>query len=125
MVTRTPFAWWNCLLSIGVFAIGVGTVIISGYLQNDVFFASPGNLQKFQSSMFVAILIVGLAAIAASLLGCATLRIRSKVIPITFCMLLTPIFVIFVVTSVKMQAVLQNTEDGVIGYCKTNVWAKS
>jgi hypothetical protein len=42
-------------------------------------------------------------------LGCATLRIRSKVIPIAFCILLTPIFIIFVVTSVKMQVVLQNT----------------
>ena len=109
MVTRTPFAWWNCLLAVGVFTIGVGTVIISGYLQNDVFFASPGNLQKFQSSMFVAVLIVGLASIAASLLGCATLRITSRVIPVTFFVLLTPIFVIFIVTSVKMQAVLQNT----------------
>lgn len=59
--------------------------------------------------MFVAILIVGLSAIAASLLGCAALRIRSKVIPVTFCILLTPIFIIFVVTSVKMQVILRNT----------------
>lgn len=109
MVTRTPFAWWNCLLAVGVFAIGVGTVIIAGYLQNDKFFAAPGSLQKFQSSMFVAVLIVGLASIAASLLGCATLRIRSRVIPVTFFVLLTPILAIFIVTSIKMQAVLKNT----------------
>jgi ABC-type spermidine/putrescine transport system permease subunit II len=67
--------------------------------------------------MFVAILIVGLATITASLLGCATLRIRSRIIPVAFCILLTPIFVIFVVTGVKMQVVLASTKDGVSSYC--------
>lgn len=73
--------------------------------------------------MFTAILIAGLAAIAASLLGCATLRIRSRVIPVTFAILLTPIFAIYVVTTIKIQVILKNTENGVTDYCNTRQWA--
>ena len=100
MAARTPFAWWNFLISLGVFVIGVGTVIMSGLLQNDNFYAVSGPLQKFQGSVFVAMLIVGLAAITSSLLGCSTLRINSRLIAVTFGILLTPIFVIFVLVSV-------------------------
>jgi len=38
----------NFIVALGVFGIGIATVIISGYLQNDSFFASTGGLQKFQ-----------------------------------------------------------------------------
>lgn len=96
-IPRWPFACINLLLSIALFAIGVGTCVASGYLNMDRFYASPGTLRSFGDSFFVAMLIVGLAAIIVSIIGCSMIKIESRALPACYGCCLFPIWIIFVV----------------------------
>ena len=87
-----PFAILNLVGALGVSIVGLGTVVASGFFNLDPLFTGP-----FAYSFFVAMLIGGLIAIIASILGCATFKIRSQPLAKCYGFLLVPPLVIFII----------------------------
>ena len=92
MLPRLPFAIINLICALGVCTVGLGVVVASGFFNHD-----PLLTGQFAYSFFVSMLISGLIAIIASILGCATFKIKSRTLAVCYGILLVSVFVIFIV----------------------------
>jgi branched-subunit amino acid ABC-type transport system permease component len=107
-VPRWPFAIINLVCALGVCTVGLGVVVASGLFNLDPLFKG-----KFGDSFFVAMIIAGLAAIIASLLGCATFKIKSRTLAICYGAVLLPTFIILIV----LAALLGSLPEDLTQFC--------
>lgn len=112
MLPRLPFAIINLICALGVCTVGLGVVVASGIFNLDPLFTG-----QFAYSFFLAMLISGLIAIIASILGCATYKIRSKTLASCYGIMLVPAFIIFIV----LAAILGKLPRDFSQFCSASI----
>lgn len=116
-VPRAPFAIANLLMATVVFVIGVGVVVSAGYLNTDRFLSSKGLLRDYADPIVTAMLVGGLMCIIISLLGCAVIRVENIVLPRCYGIFLIPSFIIFLVCTVQLGALVNTGNKGLQSLC--------
>lgn len=100
-MTRFPCALANAILACGVLTVGIGIVVAAGYYNTDRFLNSPGELRKYSDRIVTAMMVAGLLCICVSLLGCATIKIESRILPRVYGIFLIPAFIICLVCTIS------------------------
>ena len=108
-----PFvAGLNAALSLVLFVVAIFTIVGAARLNQDGLLSAPGPLRQFSYPLFVASLIASLQLIIASLLGCSAFKIETRLVPITYGVLLGLIFLVYVICAATLGGVVNSHRQG-------------
>ena len=117
-----PFvAWVNAGLAVVLFIVACGTISGAVALNLDGLFASPGPLRAYSDSIFLATLIAGLALIVISLLGCATVKIETRLVPVCYGLFLFPVFLVYASCAGTLANMMRDHKEGLQSFCDPSV----
>jgi hypothetical protein len=110
--SRKPCALLNVIMSVGTMIIGISLFFVGGAFQSDKFFQSEGQLKTYSDNLFIGCIIMACITILGSICGCASGYIPNKFFAIMFGVLITPIWITFLVMSVTAGSILASSNDG-------------
>lgn len=115
--SRKPCALLNVIMALAVLVIGISLFIVGGAFQLDGFFQTEGKLKDYSDGIFLALVIMGSISILGAICGCASGWIPHKVLSMLFGLLLTPIWIVFLVLMLTTGGIMLGSEDGLNSFC--------
>ena len=110
--SRKPCALLNVIISVATLVVGISLFVVGGAFQNDKFYQTEGQLQTFSTQLFIGCIIMGCVTILGSICGCAAGFIPNRCFAIMFGLLITPIWIVFLVMALSAGGIMRSSDEG-------------